>query len=245
MWAAPEWLARSAAPDRGVGRLGLRTDMNRLAITEQSGLPHASRVPGVTHACGYDGHTAVLLGAARHLAGNPDFGGTVHLIFQLANRSFAESCTTTAGCRQGWSPPPAARRADVRRSSTRVTGIRSQDVWGIEPWASGTAEHLHAFGQRTGALSSSWVMLSFVLLALHARRLGIPLERVVDNPGRIEAAVQVARERSDSALSQQGRAGMTQKSAITLITVASVAARFSASFGRPRNLIHSTARHPF
>jgi hypothetical protein len=83
-----------------------------------------------------------------------------------------------------------------------VTGIRSQDVWGTEPWASGMAEHLHAFGQRTGALSSSWVMLSFVLLALHARRLGIPLERVVDNPGRIEAAVQVARERSDSAPSQ-------------------------------------------
>ncbi len=83
-----------------------------------------------------------------------------------------------------------------------VTGIRSQDVWGTEPWASGMAEHLHPFGQRTRALSSSWVMLSFVLLALHARRLGIALERVVDNPGRIEVAVRVARERSDSAPSQ-------------------------------------------
>jgi hypothetical protein len=48
--------------------LGLRADMDGLSITEQSGLPYASRVPGVMHACGHDGHTAVLLGAARHLA---------------------------------------------------------------------------------------------------------------------------------------------------------------------------------
>jgi amidohydrolase len=64
--------------------VGLRADMDGLSIAEQSGLPYASRVPGVMHACGHDGHTAVLLGAARHLAGNPDFAGTVHLIFQPA-----------------------------------------------------------------------------------------------------------------------------------------------------------------
>jgi hypothetical protein len=77
-----------------------------------------------------------------------------------------------------------------------VTGIRGQDVWGAEPWAPGMVEHLGRFGQQTGALSSTWIMLSFVLLVLHAHRMGIPLERIVDNPERVGAVVQLARERS-------------------------------------------------
>jgi amidohydrolase len=68
----------------GSRTVGLRADMDGLSLAEQSGLPYASRTPGVMHACGHDGHTAVLLGAARHLAGDPDFAGTVHLIFQPA-----------------------------------------------------------------------------------------------------------------------------------------------------------------
>ena len=64
--------------------IGLRADMDALAIIEQTNLAHASMSPGRMHACGHDGHTTMLLGAARHLAENPDFSGTVHLIFQPA-----------------------------------------------------------------------------------------------------------------------------------------------------------------
>jgi amidohydrolase len=64
--------------------IGLRADMDALPITEATGLPYASTNPGVMHACGHDGHTTMLLGAARWLAQNRDFAGTVHLIFQPA-----------------------------------------------------------------------------------------------------------------------------------------------------------------
>ncbi|UFN46933.1 M20 family metallopeptidase [Roseomonas sp. OT10] len=68
----------------GQRAIGLRADMDALAIHEETGLPHASTTPGVMHACGHDGHTTMLLGAARYLAENRDFAGTVHLIFQPA-----------------------------------------------------------------------------------------------------------------------------------------------------------------
>jgi hippurate hydrolase len=69
----------------GVGRsLGLRADMDALPIHEATGLSHASRVDGVMHACGHDGHTAMLLAAARHLAKNRAFEGTLNVIFQPA-----------------------------------------------------------------------------------------------------------------------------------------------------------------
>jgi amidohydrolase len=68
----------------GQRAIGLRCDMDALAIEEATGLPHASANKGVMHACGHDGHTAMLLGAARHLSQNPEFGGTVQFIFQPA-----------------------------------------------------------------------------------------------------------------------------------------------------------------
>ncbi len=58
--------------------------MDALPIQEETGLPHASRTPGVMHACGHDGHTAMLLGAAKYLAETRNFDGTVYLIFQPA-----------------------------------------------------------------------------------------------------------------------------------------------------------------
>jgi len=70
---------------RGDGpAIGLRADMDALPIQEATGLAHASRTPGVMHACGHDGHVAMLLGAARHLAARTDLIGTVHVIFQPA-----------------------------------------------------------------------------------------------------------------------------------------------------------------
>jgi amidohydrolase len=64
--------------------IGLRADMDALPIAEQSRLAHASRHAGVHHGCGHDGHTAMLLGAARQLARTRRFDGTVHFIFQPA-----------------------------------------------------------------------------------------------------------------------------------------------------------------
>jgi hippurate hydrolase len=69
---------------RGSRRLGLRADMDALPIAEASGVAWASQRPGVMHACGHDGHTAMLLAAARHLAEQGRFDGTLLLIFQPA-----------------------------------------------------------------------------------------------------------------------------------------------------------------
>ena len=69
----------------GSGRsIGLRADMDCLPMTEETGLPHASTTPGRMHACGHDGHTAMLLGAAKYLAETRNFDGTVNFIFQPA-----------------------------------------------------------------------------------------------------------------------------------------------------------------
>ncbi|WP_411976000.1 M20 aminoacylase family protein [Sulfitobacter faviae] len=68
----------------GNRRVGLRADMDALPIVEDSGVPYASTNPGRMHACGHDGHTTMLLGAARYLAETRDFDGTVVLIFQPA-----------------------------------------------------------------------------------------------------------------------------------------------------------------
>ncbi|MDO9612691.1 MAG: M20 aminoacylase family protein [Serpentinimonas sp.] len=65
-------------------RLGLRADMDALPIVEETGLPWSSCHHGVMHACGHDGHTAMLLAAAKHLAQHGAFEGTLNLIFQPA-----------------------------------------------------------------------------------------------------------------------------------------------------------------
>ena len=70
---------------QGSGKVvGLRADMDALPIEEQTNLPYRSTVPGKMHACGHDGHTAMLLGAARYLTETRDFDGTAILIFQPA-----------------------------------------------------------------------------------------------------------------------------------------------------------------
>ncbi|MGJ5175281.1 amidohydrolase [Bradyrhizobium oligotrophicum] len=69
--------------------VALRGDMDALPITEVGGLAYASSVPGVMHACGHDGHTVALLGAAAILQADPSWRGTVHFIFQPAEENGA------------------------------------------------------------------------------------------------------------------------------------------------------------
>ncbi len=75
---------RQPADGQAVRSIGLRADMDALPIKEATGLPYASKTPGVMHACGHDGHTAMLLGAARYLAETRNFAGRAVLIFQPA-----------------------------------------------------------------------------------------------------------------------------------------------------------------
>ena len=80
---------RKPAGNGDIKVIGLRADMDALPITEATDLPYASKNPGLMHACGHDGHTAMLLGAARYLAETRNFAGDAVVIFQPAEEGGA------------------------------------------------------------------------------------------------------------------------------------------------------------
>lgn len=95
--------------------IGLRADMDALPLTEQTNLPYASRNEGKMHACGHDGHTTMLLGAAQHLARTRDFSGTVYVIFQPAEEG-----------------GNAGARAMINDGLFQT--FKMESVWGIHNW---------------------------------------------------------------------------------------------------------------
>src|SRR5258707_13267069 len=80
---------KKPAGNADVRVIGLRADMDALPIEEETNLPYASKTPGLMHACGHDGHTAMLLGAARYLAETRNFAGDAVVIFQPAEEGGA------------------------------------------------------------------------------------------------------------------------------------------------------------
>src|SRR3978361_927879 len=80
---------RKPADGADVKVIGIRADMDALPIAEQTNLPYASKTSGKMHACGHDGHTAMLLGAAQHLCETRNFSGTAVVVFQPAEEGGA------------------------------------------------------------------------------------------------------------------------------------------------------------
>src|SRR5438128_3066738 len=79
---------RGARHDSGRA-VGLRADMDALPMHEENNFAHKSTIPGKMHGCGHDGHTTMLLGAARYLNATKKFNGTVYLIFQPGEEGYA------------------------------------------------------------------------------------------------------------------------------------------------------------
>ena len=111
-------------------RIGLRADMDALPLQEYTGLPFASTVPGVSHACGHDAHTAILLGAASALAEVPDLPVGVRLVFQHAEEVMPGGAIdmVAAGAMEGVSRTFALHcdpRLEAGRVGVRVGAITS------------------------------------------------------------------------------------------------------------------------
>ena len=125
----------------GARAIGLRADMDALPIHEETGLPWASVHPGLMHACGHDGHTAMLLGAARYLAETRNFDGTVYLIFQPAEELGGED--SSGGSRM------VAEGLFDRFPAERVFGLHNWPELPLGRFAMGTGPVMAAVDEFT------------------------------------------------------------------------------------------------
>jgi hippurate hydrolase len=112
--------------------VGLRADMDALDIMEENNKPHVSKIPGKMHGCGHDGHTAMLLGAAKYLNDTKNFDGRVHLIFQPAEEG--------------------AQGAQAMIADGLFDRFPCDEIYGLHNWPEMPRGH---FGIRPGAIMAS------------------------------------------------------------------------------------------
>jgi amidohydrolase len=149
---------RKGQGDAGSKVIGMRADMDALPIEEATGLPYQSTVPGKMHACGHDGHTAMLLGAAKYLAETRNFAGTAVVIFQPAEEG------------------GAGGRAMVQDGMMERFGI--QEVYGMHNYP---GMPVGAFGIRPGPMMAAADVFTIDIKGVggHAARPHLTIDPVV------------------------------------------------------------------
>ena len=171
--------------------IGLRADMDALPILEATGLPYASKTPGAMHACGHDGHTATLMGAAQYLAETRNFDGTVVVIFQPAEEGGAggkEMCDD--GMMDRWNIDEVYGMHNWPGMPLGTFGIRTGAFFAATDQFEITVEGKGGHAAKPQETIDSTLIASHVVVALQsiASRNADPTDQVVVSVTSIESS---------------------------------------------------------